>query len=208
VGVLTAIGSLWLGLGWSTLPAAPGATVTAAPKVAIPGKITCALRNCPVHAALLRSNTKGVIAMAADDDDAVDLGISLETVANIVDLARAIEGKEETDPEQEDEDPDSPAGLLQETEEDATSEVLTEIIESLNTEEQAALIALAWTGRGDYDASEWPDAIKLAGERNSGGGTANYLLDMDLLGDLLAEGVAAFGLSIEDVTRWRTLQRS
>lgn len=139
--------------------------------------------------------------MAADDDDAVDLGISLETVANIVDLARAIEGKEETDPEQEDEDPDSPAGLLQETEEDSTPEVLTEIIESLNTEEQAALIALAWTGRGDYDASEWSEAIKLAAERNAGGGTANYLLDMDLLGDLLAEGVAAFGLSIEDVAR-------
>jgi len=143
----------------------------------------------------------GVSTMAVDDDDAVDLGISLETVANIVDLARTIEGKEETDEEQEDEDADSPAALLQETEDDSTPEVLTEIIESLNTEEQAALIALAWTGRGDYDASEWSEAIKLAAERNADGGTANYLLDMDLLGDLLAEGVAAFGLAIEDVAR-------
>lgn len=139
--------------------------------------------------------------MATDDDDAVDLGISLEAVANIADLARAIAGKEETDPAQEDEEADAPGALLQETGDDPTPEVLTEFIESLNTEEQAALIALAWTGRGDYEASEWPDAVRLAAERNASGGTARYLLDMDMLGDLLAEGVAAFGLSIEEIDR-------
>ena len=39
------------------------------------------------------------MARAPDDDD-VDLGVSLETVATVVDLARTIQGKEETDADQ------------------------------------------------------------------------------------------------------------
>lgn len=140
--------------------------------------------------------------MAEDDvDPEVDLGISLVTVAAIVDLARAIAGKEETDVAQEDEDANSQAALLQETPDDPTPQLLADTIEELNAEEQAALIALVWTGRGDYDATEWAEAVRLAEERNAGGGTASYLMDMDLVGDLLAEGVAAFGLSIEDIER-------
>lgn len=139
--------------------------------------------------------------MARDPDEDFDLGISLETVATVSDLARIIAGKEETDEDQEDEDADSQAALLQETDDDPTPQALADFIDALNTEEQAALIALAWTGRGDYDADEWEDATRLAAERNAAGGTATYLMEMDLLGDLLAEGVAAFGLSIENVER-------
>ncbi|MDN3566840.1 DUF3775 domain-containing protein [Paeniroseomonas aquatica] len=135
------------------------------------------------------------------DDDDVDLGISLETVATIVDHARAIQGLEEGDPEQLDEDDDSEAALLQDDPDDMTEETLVAFIEGLNQDEQAALIALAWTGRGDYTPDEWDEALRLAHERNEGGGTGQYLVGMDMLGDMLAEGVAAFGLSIEDVER-------
>ncbi|MCK8784311.1 DUF3775 domain-containing protein [Roseomonas sp. NAR14] len=135
------------------------------------------------------------------DDDDVDLGISLETVATVVDHARVVQGKEETDPEQEDEDPDSEAALLQDTDDDMTEESLVDFVNGLNEDEQASLIALAWTGRGDYDASEWAEALRLAHERNAGGGAGEYLVGMELVGDLIAEGVAAFGLSIEDVER-------
>ena len=137
----------------------------------------------------------------ASDDDDVDLGISLEAVATIVDHARALSGKEETDPEQEDEDENSEAALLQETSDDTTEESLRAFIAELNEDEQASLIALAWTGRGDYGPEEWDEARALAAERNEGRDTADYLLAMDNLGDLLAEGVAAFGFSIEDVDR-------
>ena len=139
--------------------------------------------------------------MAADDDDEVDLGISLETVATVVDLARAVLGKEETDPAQLSEDDNSEAALLQENPEDMTEDSLREFIGELNEDEQASLIALAWVGRGDYGPEEWGEARALAAERNEGRDTAAYLLSMDMLGDLLAEGVAAFGLSIEDVER-------
>ena len=137
----------------------------------------------------------------ASDDDDVDLGISLEAVATIVDHARALHGKEETDPEQEDEDEDSEAALLQETPDDTTEESLRAFIGELNEDEQASLIALAWVGRGDYGRDEWDEARALAAERNEGRDPSDYLLTMDNLGDLLAEGVATFGFSIEDVER-------
>jgi len=139
--------------------------------------------------------------MAEPDDDEVDLGISLETVATVVDLARALQGKEETDPSQLSEDDNSEAALLQENPEDVTEDTLQEFIEELNEDEQSALIALAWVGRGDYGPEEWDEAVRLAAERNEGRDAVAYLLTMDMLGDLLAEGVAAFGLSIEDVER-------
>ena len=138
----------------------------------------------------------------SDDDDEVDLGISLETVAAVVDLSRALQGKEETDPAQLSEDNNSEAALLQEDPEDMTEDALRDFIDELNADEQASLIALAWVGRGDYGREEWAEALRLAAERNEGGAdAASYLLGMEMLGDLLAEGVAAFGLSIEDVER-------
>lgn len=141
------------------------------------------------------------MARPTDDDDDVDLGISLETVATVVDHARALQGLEEGDAETLDEDEDSEAALLQEDPDDLTEETLIAFIDGLNQDEQAALIALAWTGRGDYTADEWDEAIRLALERNEASGTGTYLVGMDMLGDMLAEGVAAFGLSIEDIER-------
>jgi hypothetical protein len=135
------------------------------------------------------------------DDEDVDLGISLETVATIVDHARAVQTKEETDPEQLDEDDDSEAALLQDDPEDMTEASLVQFIDELNEDEQAALIALAWIGRGDYGPEDWDEALRLAAERNAGRDAGTYLVNMEMVGDLLAEGVAAFGLSIEDVER-------
>jgi hypothetical protein len=135
------------------------------------------------------------------DDDDLDLGISLEAVATIVDHARALQGKEETSPEQATEDETSDAALLQDTPDDMTEGALRAFIAELNEDERASLIALAWLGRGDYGPDEWDEARGLAAERAEGHDTAAYLLAMDNLGDLLAEGVAAFGVSIEDVDR-------
>ncbi len=135
------------------------------------------------------------------DDEEVDLGISLATVATVVDHVRALQGKEETEPEQVDEDANSEAALLQETPDDMTEATLRVFIGELNEDEQASLIALAWVGRGDHGPEEWEEALALAAERNEARDVADYLLAMDNLGDLLAEGVAAFGLSIEDVER-------
>lgn len=69
---------------------------------------------------------------------------------------------------------------------------LRELINDLNVDEAAELIALAWVGRGDYDASEWADAVTAARER-ANKRTAKYLLGMPLLADLLEEGLEAIG---------------
>jgi hypothetical protein len=139
--------------------------------------------------------------MSGAPEDEVDLGISLEAVATVVDHARALQGKEETDAAQASEDEDSEAALLQQTPDDMTADALRAFIAELNEDEQASLIALTWIGRGDHGAEDWEEARALAAERNEGRDAAAYLLAMDNLGDLLAEGVAAFGLSIEDVER-------
>ncbi|MCW8085995.1 DUF3775 domain-containing protein [Sabulicella glaciei] len=140
---------------------------------------------------------------ATDEDGEVDLGVSLEVVVTVVDLANAVQSPEEgtmgDGDEDEELDDESEADDLDD--EDVTLDVLTEFIDELNEDQQAALIALAWIGRGDYDAESWDEALKLAYERNAAGTAAQYLVDMQGLGDLLAEGVAAFGLSVEDVER-------
>lgn len=76
------------------------------------------------------------------------------------------------------------------------SELANEI-ESLSDEEQAALVALAWVGRGDFDAADWEEAVATALDRATGP-TARYLLEMPLLGDYLEEGAAALGIAIAD----------
>lgn len=83
-------------------------------------------------------------------------------------------------------------GLAEEEAEDLTAEELRELIDDLNVDEAAELIALAWIGRGDYDAAEWQEAVaeaKLRDKRR----TAKYLLGMPMLGDWLEEGLEAIG---------------
>lgn len=131
-----------------------------------------------------------------DDDGEFDLGISLETVATVVDHIRAIQDDEPG----ESVDADDDGG--DDSDDDFDEGTLASFIEEMNEDEQAALVALAWIGRGDYEAEEWEEALRLAKERGAAGGdTAGYLLGMDMAGDLLAEGLAAFGASIEEIER-------
>jgi len=83
-------------------------------------------------------------------------------------------------------------GLAEESSENLTEEELRELISDLNVDEAAELVALAWVGRGDYDASEWADALAAARERTNKR-TAKYLLGMPLLADWLEEGLEAIG---------------
>lgn len=133
--------------------------------------------------------------MARDEEEPeVDLGISLETVATVIDRARAVQSADADAEPYDDEEPDS-------RDDTAEREALAAFIDELAEEEQAALIALAWIGRGDFDAEEWEEAKRLAMERNQGRDTAAYLLSMDMVGDLIAEGLAAFGIAEEEIER-------
>jgi hypothetical protein len=135
------------------------------------------------------------MSQAEEEGEEFDLGISLEIVATVVDLANAVQDAEEgllSGGDDEDED---------EEEDEITEEMLTDFIDELNEEQQVALIALAWVGRGDYEPEEWQEALKIAAERNARGDASTYLTGMEGLGDLLSEGAGAFGIAIEEVER-------
>lgn len=83
-------------------------------------------------------------------------------------------------------------GLQEEEAEDLTARELKELIDDLNVDEAAELVALAWIGRGDFDASEWSEALGEARQRRRGA-TSNYLMGMPMLGDYLEEGLEALG---------------
>jgi|RhiMetdeSRZDD1v2_1073273.scaffolds.fasta_scaffold90618_3 hypothetical protein len=88
--------------------------------------------------------------------------------------------------------------VLEDHADDPAAEEIKSLIEAMNEDEQLELIALAWVGRGDFGAEEWPEAVALAKERRVGS-TAAYLLGLPLLGDFLEEGLAAFGRGCDDV---------
>jgi hypothetical protein len=81
-------------------------------------------------------------------------------------------------------------------EEDPVFDELREMINDLNVDEQVELVALTWVGRGSYGPDEWESAVEEA-QRAHNRRTAEYLLGMPLLADYLAEGLAAFGESVE-----------
>ncbi len=83
-------------------------------------------------------------------------------------------------------------GLAEEEAENLTAEELRELINDLNVDEAAELVALVWVGRGDYDAAEWAEALAAARERGNRR-TSKYLLGMPMLGDYLEEGLEAIG---------------
>jgi len=132
---------------------------------------------------------------ARDDDEEFDLGISLESVAAIVDAARAVQETEESGADEREEEDEE--GLDAEDDENMDEDALRAFIAELNEDEQASLIALAWIGRGDYTGEEFEEARNLARERNVRD-PAEYLLGIDMLGDMLEEGLSELGLSLED----------
>jgi hypothetical protein len=132
-----------------------------------------------------------------DPDGEIDLVVSLPTIVGIIDAARAAGELQEEATNEEVQDPETP----DEVDPDAMTDTVKGLIAELNEDEQAALIALAWIGRGDYDATEWEEARRLARERNADGSAPDYLAEMELLGDLLSEGLAGFGIAPEEEER-------
>jgi hypothetical protein len=73
---------------------------------------------------------------------------------------------------------------------------LVEFLKDLDVDESAALVGLAWIGRGDFDPEEWRTAVAEAKQRAEGP-TWKYLLGLALLPDYLENALDAFGRSCE-----------
>jgi hypothetical protein len=74
---------------------------------------------------------------------------------------------------------------------------LSQYIEDLDEDEAAALVAMMWIGRGDFDAKDWRAAVAQARERSQTP-AARYLLGEPLLANYLQDALAAFGQSCDD----------
>jgi len=74
---------------------------------------------------------------------------------------------------------------------------LVQFIEDLDVDEAAALVALAWIGRGDFEPNDWRSAVTQAGERRDRP-TSVYLLGMPLLPDYLEQALSEYGYSCGD----------
>lgn len=128
-----------------------------------------------------------------------DLAISAEKVAAIIAKARQFDVKDVvTDPgSASNASDDAMLSVLEDHSDDPVRTELTAIIRGLNEDEQVDLVALAWLGRGDGDIDDWAD-LRAEASRAHNKRTAEYLLGTPLLGDLLEEGLAQFGHSLEE----------
>jgi len=81
--------------------------------------------------------------------------------------------------------------------EDMTYQEVADAIADLEPDQQAQLVALMWLGRGDFDESEWDEAVTEATERATER-TAEYVLATPLAPDYLLDGLELLGYSCEE----------
>ena len=137
----------------------------------------------------------------------MELLTPLETLCRLIIRARELEAQvPASDP---DEDADNVDDLDDEGEDQALSVLEDELNSGVEEEVQATqddladdqlaeTLALAWVGRGTYDASEWEDAFAEAGDLNVDE-RMDELMDMPLLASHLEAGLAAFDFSCDGV---------
>jgi len=132
---------------------------------------------------------------------AMELSVPLDTICRLIVRAReleaqvpAIENDDEEDPEASDDDR---AVLEDEANEVVEAEIIA-LLDDLADDQIAEVLALAWVGRGTYDASEWEEALEEA-QDSDGEDQVDQLLEMPMLAAYLEAGLSAFDLSCEGI---------
>ena len=85
--------------------------------------------------------------------------------------------------------------IYQAREGDMGDRELHAFIRALNADEQAHLVALAWVGRGVFEATDYPEALATAYSERAAP-TDNYLMGMPHLAENLEAGLEAMGLDV------------
>lgn len=78
------------------------------------------------------------------------------------------------------------------------SRELAAFIAALNEDEQAHLVAIAWVGRGAFDAADYPAAVANA-LAEATVPTADYLMGMPHLAENLESGLEGLGYDVSAV---------
>lgn len=125
--------------------------------------------------------------------------INPELVCRIIGCVREFQAKEEVVlPDV----PDNPADdwalqVLASHVDDLTYSEAKGTIDDLERDQQAALVALMWIGRGDFDVSDWDDAYAQATERWTPR-TAEYVLTTPLAADYLDDALSQMGYACDE----------
>ncbi len=136
----------------------------------------------------------------------MELLTPLETLCRLILRARELEAQvpaidpdeDPDDVDDRDDEGDQALSTLEDELNTAVEEEVTAMLDDLADDQLAETVALAWVGRGTYDASEWDDAFAEAGELDADE-RIDELLDMPLLASHLDAGLAAFDFSCEGV---------
>ncbi len=126
-----------------------------------------------------------------------ELTLPSDYIGQLIVRMRAVQGREEeTDADSGSNATDEQAiDALQETPGDLTRAHLRAEIRGLSQEEQAELVALLLTGRGDAEPQEW-QAIKETALESIGMPIDRYLMAEPLVADLWAEGLEKLGFDV------------
>lgn len=87
--------------------------------------------------------------------------------------------------------------IFQAREGDYGSDELRAFLAALNDDEKAHLVALAWVGRGAFEAEEFADAVATA-RAEATTPTEDYLTGMPHLPENLEAGLEALGIDVAD----------
>jgi hypothetical protein len=136
----------------------------------------------------------------------MDLLTPLDTYCRLILRARELEAQvPAADPDEDadnvddlDEEGDQALSVLEDEINSGVEEEVRATLDDLADDQLAELLALAWVGRGTYDASEWDDAFAEASDTDPES-AIDELLDMPLLASHIESGLAAFDYSCEGV---------
>ncbi|MEQ8349001.1 MAG: DUF3775 domain-containing protein [Sneathiellaceae bacterium] len=130
----------------------------------------------------------------------LELPLAEDKICWVIVKAREFEAKDVlTDPgDSSNPTDDAMRGVLEDGG-DPVAEELQRFIAALTDEERAALVAMAWLGRGDGGLEDWPDLLDTA-SREADRPAGPYLLGMPLLADHLEAALDSFGGSCAEVS--------
>ena len=149
----------------------------------------------------LTDDERGRLAARAgvDSREPPTLSISPEKVCFVVFKMREFDVKDAPSLSDDGSDPlDDEMRSLEDRPDDPVVRELVGFINAMSYDEQVDLVTLMWMGRGDGTIVDWYELRDTAcGEHNEH--TARNLLGTPLLSDFLAEGLAQFGRSCEEL---------
>ena len=136
----------------------------------------------------------------------MDLLTPLETLCRLI--IRARENEAQVPAQDPDEDADNVddfddeggegLSVLEDELNTGVEEEMRALLDDLGDDQLAETLALAWVGRGTYDASEWDEAFAEANDIDPES-SVDELMDMPMLAGYLDAGLAAFDFSCDGV---------